>query len=97
MIDFESDGCTFIKWIDTKLHRHDYHKACVEHDYLYFLGGTEEDRLYADKLLKERWLEAGMHPWEAALYYRVVRSFGSNHWPTKLTPHNLQWHNDRKA
>lgn len=55
--------------------------CCVEHDRDYWKGGTYEDRLAADRRLREC-VEAKGHPVIAYLMYIGVRLFGAPHWPT---------------
>lgn len=55
------------------------HKAAVLHDYLYSVGGTEEDRLYADQVLKAGMLADGQNSVSAGVMYFAVRQFGKSH------------------
>ena len=66
----------------------DYSEACRQHDYLYFLGGTEEDRLFADTLLYVNiaasvLLNDGylvpLQMAAAAIFYRAVRNGGAKY------------------
>ena len=65
---------------------------CREHDYLYFLGGTEADRLAADVLLYTKiaasvLLNDGylvpLQMAAAAIFYRAVRNGGAAFWGTR--------------
>ncbi len=84
---FASDGCTFFpdKWDVT-----DFLAACVEHDYAYWLGGTEEERLAADIRLRER-IEALGYTFLAWVMFRVVRAAGGRYWPASPMPRRHHW------
>lgn len=70
---------------------------CSCHDVAYTLGGTEDDRLAADRELHERiLLRVAVAPWwkrpyyrlQAWAYYRAVRAFGGKFFiyrPRRLT------------
>ena len=77
--NFTSDGCTFFP--DT-IRGISLLPPCVEHDYAYYLGGSKEDRLKADKQLRKRVKELGMPKVAATMYY-AVRFFGGRFWPRK--------------
>ena len=73
-----------LEWIVPELI---FNFACQYHDFLYFLGGTEHDRLLADKqfLLDMKWLASKQkkryrffYKRLAGIYYRAVRRFGDN-------------------
>lgn len=48
--EFYSDGCSL--WPDY-FFDYSWEQSCVKHDIQYWLGGTEEDRLKADKQLRD--------------------------------------------
>jgi hypothetical protein len=73
MKPFKSDGCTLFfdgNWRD----------CCVSHDKSYWQGGTQEERLEADKKLKECVSKHG-HPYIASFMYMMVRIGGSSKMP----------------
>ena len=70
----------------------DISAPCNQHDYLYFLGGSEEDRLRADVLLYTNiaasvLLNDGylvpLQMAAAAVFYRAVRNGGAAFWGAK--------------
>ena len=68
-----------------------FRAACDDHDFLYWLGGDEADRLAADRALRRlmvanvrsvprwRWLKRRRIWAWAQLYYRAVRCCGGDH------------------
>jgi endogenous inhibitor of DNA gyrase (YacG/DUF329 family) len=56
------------------------HASCNHHDFNYWIGGTEWDRLKADnQFYKEMRKDAGWNPWKlsvALTYYLAVRTCG---------------------
>ncbi|MEM9091779.1 MAG: hypothetical protein AAGC93_23945 [Cyanobacteria bacterium P01_F01_bin.53] len=62
------DGCTGVPDFDFK-------DVCDRHDLDYAAGGTEDDRLRADQVLKQGILERG-HPILARVYFVGVRVLG---------------------
>lgn len=78
---FKSDGCSMFpdrSIIDEK----DWSACCLEHDILYWHGGTKQERLRADSLFKECVLEKTGDKKLAELMYRGVRFGGSPNFPT---------------
>lgn len=76
--------------------------ACNEHDFNYWLGCTEEDRIAADKRFGEQmdaaiasqpwWHRMWLQPW-AWLYFHAVRMGGKDHFyygPAKRTIKDLE-------
>jgi len=61
-------GCSYVPDFD-------FSDCCIEHDKLYEIGGTDEDRLLADRQLKECIKEKG-HNYKSFVYYVGVRIFG---------------------
>lgn len=55
------------------------HKPAVLHDFLYTLGGTEDDRLYADHVFLAAMIADGMDSPCAHEMYDAVRQFGKSH------------------
>lgn len=62
--------------------------SCNHHDFLYWLGGDESDRIYADdtfyKYMKidiegEKWYSKPFHHAWAYIYYKAVRIFGKKY------------------
>lgn len=67
----------------------DISEACRQHDYLYYIGGSEEDRLHADVLLYTNiaalilFNDGYLVPLQmaaAAIFYRAVRNGGDAFW-----------------
>ena len=68
-----SDGCTAAPdrgWWG------DHRECCVAHDASYYLGGSQEDRLRADRVFYECLLAHGMPRLVAWLYHGAVRAWG---------------------
>ncbi len=62
---FKSDGCSC--WPDS-----DWVECCIEHDLVYWMGGTRHEKKEADKKLKECVSQKG-HPVIATIMYYGVR------------------------
>lgn len=78
---FTTDGCSLFPdgWPteqDTWL------ECCVEHDKAYWLGGTEQERLRADRNLRDCVLDATGDSHLAELMYAGVRAGGHPLFPT---------------
>lgn len=85
---FTSDGCTFFPdvWDGA-----DLRPICVEHDYAYWIGGTEEERLAADINMHNRIItEHDLHL-IASIMFRGVRFGGGRHWPLSPMPKQHHW------
>jgi hypothetical protein len=74
---FVSDGCTMAP---DEILGHDLRPACLYHDWLYFLGGTEAARGVADRRFFRNLLACGASPMLAGVYYRRVRTEGLAFW-----------------
>lgn len=70
---FKTDGCSMSPDFN-------FGCCCVEHDLVYWKGGTVEERRKADKELKRCIAEKG-HPSLAGFYYYGVRLGGSPYIP----------------
>lgn len=86
------DHCTL--WPDGN-----YGKCCERHDKAYFKGGTQCDRLAADRSLRECVRMKG-HPWIAQIMYIGVRLFGAPWFPSpyrwgKGRDYKCSWKYDR--
>lgn len=86
---FATDGCSM--WIDgppgnPNLWRH----CCVVHDFAYWIGGTEEQRRYADDAMKLCIREA-QQPMMATHTYNGVRMGGGPYWPSSYR-WGFGWH-----
>lgn len=57
-------------------------KPAVLHDYLYTIGGTELDRLYADDVLLAAMKADGLDSVRAQAMYDAVRQCGAEHFGT---------------
>ncbi len=84
---FTSDGCT---WAPDTIGTVNLRSICVAHDYRYWLGGTEEEKLEADEELRDEIRAKGLFL-TAAVYYRFVRAFGGRHWPASPMPNRHHW------
>ena len=74
--DFSSDGCSLFP--DSSLiNSDDWCGCCLEHDIAYWRGGTEEERLAADKTLRDCVLEKTGDEKLAEAMYLGVRMGGS--------------------
>ena len=66
-----------------------FHDSCQRHDFDYWLGGTEDDRLRADKAfyadmqlachLRKQWWQRPWYYTMAWVYYRAVRHCGGGY------------------
>ncbi len=72
--EFKSDGCSC--WPD-----YDYTDCCVEHDAIYWMGGTSEERNQADIALQRCVSQKG-HPYIGKFMYFGVRVGGAYWLPT---------------
>jgi len=82
--EFTTDGCSGgMSWFWNNILKREtpWRHACVVHDLQYWLGGTADDRLNADKRLYRDVVENG-HPIIAALMFLAVRIGGSAYLPT---------------
>lgn len=74
--DFTSDGCSLFP--DRSLiNSDDWCECCLEHDIAYWQGGTEEQRLEADRKLRDCVLENTGNQALAETMYQGVRLGGS--------------------
>ena len=69
--DFKSDGCS---WFPDG----DYRNCCVEHDKLYYFGGTKGERRASDQQLRDC-VSAKGHRFLAPIMYLGVR-IGAGAW-----------------
>jgi hypothetical protein len=78
MKPFTTDGCsggmTWL-WLKVKGQRPPWDNCCVLHDYLYWRGGTRQERLWADIKLLHDVIDNG-HPWWAIAMFAAVRVGG---------------------
>ncbi len=72
--DFESDGCSLFP-------DGNYRDCCVEHDKLYYFGGTKQERKAADRQLRAC-VRAKGHRFLAPIMYLGVRIGGVGWLPT---------------
>jgi len=72
---FESDGCSYFPE-GTSENQNLWLECCVQHDYAYWKGGTEEQRLQADEELRDCVVAAG-RPDVAEIMLAGVRVGGS--------------------
>jgi len=79
---FASDGCSAFP-DGTSEQNELWLACCVDHDKAYWLGGTSDERLAADRQLKECVAGVG-EPKIAALMLAGVRAGGSPYWPTSF-------------
>ncbi|MBK9293615.1 MAG: FAD-binding oxidoreductase [Oligoflexia bacterium] len=78
---FTSDGCSASPNGIPKLQEQAWVDCCVEHDKKYWVGGTKEERLSADKALGLCIFKKG-YPKIAELYFKSVRMGGVPYLPT---------------
>lgn len=76
--DFVSDGCTSAP-------NGNWKHCCYEHDLLYWIGGTFEDRLTADNRLQMCMNDVGG---PGHIYYDFVRSAGLTFWSSAWEDQN---------
>lgn len=74
--DFISDGCTLFP-DSSQILETDWCECCFEHDIAYWQGGTEEERLKADKALLDCVLKKTGSEKIAKVIYSGVRFGGS--------------------
>ncbi|MEM1221247.1 MAG: hypothetical protein AAGH40_00675 [Verrucomicrobiota bacterium] len=74
--DFKSDGCSLFPDSSLILNQ-DWCDCCFEHDLAYWQGGTKEQRLQADKALRDCIIEKTGNEELAQLMYEGVRFGGS--------------------
>jgi len=79
--DFTSDGCTLFP-DGTMKDRDKWCECCLEHDIAYWKGGTKDDRLNADKALRQCVQERTGNKKLATLMYDGVRAGGHPAFPT---------------
>lgn len=77
---FRHDKCTFF-------FEGNWEECCIVHDFLYWIGGTSEQRKEADTLLRKCiQLKGGLgNAIVSWLVYFAVRIFGNPNWPGKKT------------
>ena len=75
----KSDGCTLFP--DSAAWGEEWTSCCYDHDFAYWKGGCKEERLIADKALRDCVTAKG-HPYIAKLMYWAVRLFGGAFFPT---------------
>lgn len=81
LADFSSDGCSLFP--DRSLiSEADWCACCLEHDIAYWQGGTAEERLLADRALRDCVLEKTGNAELAELMYTGVRFGGGPLFPT---------------
>jgi hypothetical protein len=79
---FTSDGCSLFP-DGTMKHNQLWLACCTAHDYAYWQGGTYQDRLIADKALRQCVSKVGQ-PEIAKLMLAGVRIGGSPYFPTSF-------------
>lgn len=75
---FKSDSCT-------KSPNGYWGHCCVEHDYLYWKGGSFAERKFADELLRQCMKDA---KGPGKTYYKFVRAQGTNYWSSAWVDQN---------
>ncbi|MBN1827731.1 MAG: hypothetical protein JW884_01115 [Deltaproteobacteria bacterium] len=79
---FRTDGCSCFP--DGTVKQRDlWRLCCIEHDRAYWMGGTAEERLAADRRLRECVADCG-EPLIAELMLQGVRAGGSPYLPTSF-------------
>lgn len=79
--EFKSDGCSMFPDRSPNGEK-DWSECCLEHDILYWQGGTRYDRFVADSLFRECVLEKTGDRHQAEIVFRAVRIGGSPYFPT---------------
>lgn len=79
---FTTDGCSSFP-DGTRAQQSLWINCCIRHDYAYWKGGTQAQRLAADKALQSCVAQVG-EPEIAALMLAGVRVGGSPYWPTSF-------------
>ena len=79
---FTTDGCSYFPE-GTPGNSDLWCSCCIEHDHLYWAGGTAHERLLADRALREC-VTAACAPDVARTMYLGVRIGGSPYWPTRF-------------
>jgi hypothetical protein len=74
--DFESDGCTLFP-DNSPIDKSDWCECCFEHDVSYWQGGTEDERLKADEVLRDCVKEKTGDENLASIIFQGVRLGGS--------------------
>jgi hypothetical protein len=77
----KSDGCTDVP-DGIPFLGINWRAACVEHDRAYTQGGSEADRLKADKKLNDDMVSMGAPKWVGKLYQWGTDHLGKSHWGT---------------
>jgi hypothetical protein len=76
---FETDGCSGFA---DRAGDCDWSDCCKAHDHAYWKGGTREERLAADRKLRECVIQQGGSPLLGSLMFTGVRIFGIGWLPT---------------
>jgi hypothetical protein len=77
---FTTDGCSFLPERSFSGDV-DWRDCCVEHDFAYWKGGTEAERLAADERFRECLLKKTGDPKFAKLVFNGVRIGGAPYYP----------------
>lgn len=80
--EFTTDGCSLAP-NGPPAHPQSLLRCCIEHDYLYWRGGSSAERLEADQALKAC-VSKAESPDIGRLYYDAVRVGGSSIFKTKF-------------
>ncbi|MFM6927260.1 MAG: hypothetical protein ACKOX6_02285 [Bdellovibrio sp.] len=80
--EFTTDGCSMAS-NGTPTRPQSLLRCCVDHDYLYWSGGTSEERLKADESFKAC-VSHAESPELGRLYYNAVRLGGSTAFKTRF-------------
>ena len=82
-----------------------FHASCNQHDFYYWRGGTEDDRLIADKafytFMKEdaseaSWYDKPLHYIMAYVYYKAVRFSGKKFFNYEQVKGRAQLENEKR-
>lgn len=85
LVPFITDGCSFYPE-SISFEPGSIQLCCIQHDFRYWLGGTKEERLQADRELKRCLMAYSISRPMVSLIYRSVRIFGGPN-----TGHSFQW------
>ncbi|MEP4076260.1 hypothetical protein [Haloferula sp.] len=78
---FNTDGCS-LSPERSVLKGYNWRVCCTEHDLAYWKGGSAEERLAADKKLRDCILEKTGNPRLARIYFEGVQLGGEAYFPT---------------
>lgn len=94
LLPFTTDGCSMAPDNDFIIGDGDWTKCCVNHDKVYWLGGTYDQKEKADDEFNQCLKKEGMNSIEALVYYEAV-SFGGTTYIDSTWKWGYGWKNSR--